>query len=288
LELFGSCPLNDSARDDDLSHIEVVLPCGEIMIRSLFLLLIFFSLGVQAAEQEWTRPPHIDEGIWEIVKPFLIPKEHPLKKKLDKIFQKADFRITQNTESLKRAGFRSATKDNHYSGAEVLMHNGLKSHIIKLYTDESCEPNATGRLLARILGAHFANLAIINHNQQKNYAVPRKWLYPIPESPPAPFGTLPKQFLLVAEKLSLADKNSSWWRNSASPLFLNTFWIIITEAGLSDCTNISNSPRTKDGRIGFIDTEVYHAWPVLYHRLLRYLTGSNYNHWHLLMEKGGP
>ena len=46
---------------------------------------------------------YISNDVWETVKPYLLPSNHPLKAKLDMIF--GNERVTRSVHALKNAGF---------------------------------------------------------------------------------------------------------------------------------------------------------------------------------------
>ncbi len=56
------------------------------------------------SESGYVRPSHVSIELWERMRPYFLPENHPWKKKIDRIFTKS--RASQNPDTIKRAGFK--------------------------------------------------------------------------------------------------------------------------------------------------------------------------------------
>lgn len=256
---------------------------NKIHILVYFICLLFFYDNSVYAYQ---KPAHVDTGVWNQLTPHFLPEDHPIKAKLDTIFSA---RATQNTASLKKAGFIDP-EPRKYSRTVVTRHPRLKGFVIKLYTDDS-PLNDAFELLLRVTGANYTRDAINRFGYQSIFAVPKKWIYPLPESRLSTDGSYPKNFILIAEDMNVLERSDNyyWWKSGlVTKKILDALYMIVQEAGLDDSVMPSNIPFTKDGKIAFVDTPCYHRWPVGFDRLTRHLSPAMRKHWSLLISKNGP
>jgi hypothetical protein len=190
-------------------------------------------------------------------------------------------RIVLSPQTLKKAGFEH-TKPRKYSGIIVAKHKKLQGYLVKLYTDDQMGYRDWERLYFRIAGANYIREYIEKNGWQHLFKVPRKWLYPLPESPMPPSGTERKTFVLLVEDMNLHSSltNLRLWKSSTLPKrTLDAVFLLLSELGLNDSSFAENLPFAKDGRIALIDTEYHLVWPVKYSRLLRYLSSDNKEYW---------
>lgn len=120
---------------------------------------------------QYLPSPYIDPFVWSFVQPYLLPENHPVKYKLDRLFTSA--RITLNGESLRLAGF-----ENHiaglYSGAVVTRHPKVKGYYFKMFTDDSPQRVDWQQWVTRIQGAQSVKNAIALKGYKKMFKVPEK------------------------------------------------------------------------------------------------------------------
>jgi hypothetical protein len=252
------------------------------MLRFAFLLVLFFA-GVHA--EDYVKPEHVQQHIWEALQPHFLPNDHPIKARLDSIFSK---RVNRNVLSLETAGF-TTPKPGKYSNTVVSKHPKLKGYIVKLYTES--EPVNDGfELLLRIKGAQIARDLIARYGYESYFEVPEKWIYPLPASVEGK-GPHRKSFVLIAEDMGLMHKseNQYWFKTDfISKEILDALYTIVQEGGLDDSILPFNIPITKNGKLAFIDTAVFHRWPIRFYMLTQYLSSSKQKYWKKLIKQNGP
>lgn len=241
---------------------------------------------IDFVEAEYAYNPSVAPDIWEMLKPYFLPENHPIKSKLDKIFSQK--RVTANKKSLEKSGFyvRRFKDEKNFA---VLFHDKLDDYALKIYTDEAVD-DEWFNFLKRITGANIIKDAIARHNYGDLFTVPKKWIYPLPQNPKST-GPHPKNFILVVEKFDIytGSKNFDKWESSTiTKQMLDALYVLLQEEGLNDCIYPFNVPYGKDGRIAFIDTEYYHNWPIYFHKFTKYLSKSNRYYWERLIVQGGP
>lgn len=237
----------------------------------------------------YQKPFHIPQDVWDRVKPYFLPNNHPIKAKLDAIF--GSTRVLLSLEGFKKAGF-SKYKMRSWSRAVVAQHPKLQGVIIKAYLDTELEYVDWERWLARIEGAQGVQACIARHGYENYFSVPAKWIYPLPDEPVPPLSPKysRKNFILIAEKMKVLKKsdNLNAWRTQMTPELLDAIYIVLTEEGLFDSLIASNIPFTKDGRMSFIDTEHHHGWPINYSKMAQYLSPPMQLYWNMLITNNGP
>lgn len=233
----------------------------------------------------YIQPKHVDSETWNQLAPYFLPENHPIKPKLDSLFS---HRITENTQSLQNAGFLRP-KPRSTSSTVVSKHPQLKGVIVKLYTDDN-PLNEAHELFMRIVGAELTRVSIHRHKYQSLLTVPKKWIYPLPENP-APIGPFRKNFILVAEDMNIMRREANftcWKSNAVTKNALTAIYVVIQEVGLEDSLKPSNIPFTKQMKFAFIDTPVFHRWPINFDKLTVHLSPSMQKHWRHLISSNAP
>lgn len=230
------------------------------------------------------RPDGVSNEVWGHVQPYLIPDNHPMKEKLDRIFSKS--RASHSTATLEMAGF-SDIKKGPWSHATICKHYKLKGYLVKLFRDEQKGLSDWKQWVKRASGSKCVRDSIARHHWGRIMKAPRKWIYPLPNNPPAQPGVEKKNFILIAEDMKIissSDNRALWKSREITQQLLDAIFTLITEEGLSDTVQAFNMPFSKDGRIALIDLEHHHEWPVPYGVLTRYLNSSNADYWEQLIK----
>lgn len=232
---------------------------------------------------------HVNDEVWSGVKDYLLPNDHPIKKRLDKIFSSS--RALRDMKSMKKAGFESADPQ-HHTQIIVTKHPAIKGYIIKTYLDEqpyhSYQPEYYF-WVKRIIGARILEKSIRKHKFQHLLKVPKKWLYLLPEEPSPPSDYLRKNFILVEEDMDIYNdrKNEMMWGSPAvTKELLEALYIIITEGGFFDCSKPANCPFSKDGKVAFVDTQTYNKKNIRFHKLTPFLSPQMSLYWRHLIRNG--
>jgi hypothetical protein len=235
----------------------------------------------------YTKPPRINQKIWNELQPYLLPVEHPIKPYLDAFFMKE--RLTAKKDAFKNAGF--IVHERPRRAMNVLKHPLLSGYVLKTYLDDHNTRNQDWALWKRrIDGANYIRRLIEKHQYTHLLSVPHKWLYPLPPEPkPVPGrDRYPQSFLLVAEDMNIYDgpKNQDKYLTKMNYDLLNALFTIITEGRLIDSVHLSNIPFTKDGRISFIDTEYYDTdqRKIHYSRVTPFLSPEMQEHWRIMVR----
>ncbi len=247
--------------------------------RFLKFLFLFAFLTSPFSGFAYERPDYIDETIWNHVLPYLMPEDHPLKPKLDKIFTES--RVSSTKKTLKKAGF-DVRQGRKWDNVFVVRHKKLKGYVLKLYTDDQMGVNEWNALTRRVAGARAIKESIDNNELGHLLAVPEKWIYLLPEFPEANPSFQRKNYILVADDMHVLKGSANeerWFGPAMDDELLQAVFKVITEVGLADTVFPDNMPFCADGRIAFVDTEHYHTWPIPYHRLMRFLAFDMQNYW---------
>lgn len=225
--------------------------------KSLFLpLVLLFTFQTELFSQDYVRNPYVDEAVWESLKPYFVPSDLPLKKKLDAIFLKNE-RVSESHASLVRAGFQAT----EVQGIRVLVvkHPDMPGYVFKVLTDEQDSRPDTTSWLSRVQGADKIRSAIVKYGYQKYFKVPRKWIYPLPAEP-SPHEIREggrKNFILIAEDMEPypREKNLKKWAELKDKKLLDALCKVVLETGAADSTKENNIPWCQGGLIAFVDTE---------------------------------
>jgi hypothetical protein len=232
---------------------------------------------------------YVPQEIWEKVRPYFLPENHPAKPKLDRMFSAK--RVIQSPETFKKAGFKRF-KPGKFSRIMASSHADLKEYFIKAFSDEELRIVSDWmKLIHRIKGAISIRAKIKEHGYEKLLKVPRKWIYPLPmdPSPPKTAKYLRKNFILVAENMRTvsSDQNRTMYKEKVTKPLLEALFTVFYEVGLWDSVFAFNVPFCKDGKLAFIDTEYHHKWPVPFHRMTKYFSREMNDYW-LQMAKNVP
>jgi hypothetical protein len=202
----------------------------------------------------------ISQETWESVYPYLLSEYDELKFKLDEIFNES--RVTLNSRTLSDAGFTNV-KPRKFSRIVVARHPQFPEYVFKIYLDEQghkSDEAALYLLIRRVQGALAVQNCIDKHELHANFKVPKKRLYLLPETPMKKKRHSNKQFIIVEEDMNILDKDSNkkaWKSSKITEQSLLGLYYILSEVGLVDCCRIENIPFSEDGKITFIDTEMF-------------------------------
>lgn len=266
-----------------------------LFTRILFALgiILFIIPGIQADQRRLTDTnpsQYVSRSVWNDVKDYLIPNDHPIKEKLDQIFSNG--RVFNDQWSLRAAGF-DAYPPQHKTQMIVAKHPNLQGYVIKAYLDE--QDYYAGRpehyyWIKRIKGAELIRESINRHDYDNFFKVPKKWIYLLPDHPSPSPHYLRKMFILVEEDMELFDHKTNenlWGSEWVTKELLHALYTIITELGLLDSARPENCSFSIDRKAAFIDTELYHRSRVKYENLTPYLSPPMQDYWNKLTKNKG-
>lgn len=254
-------------------------------MRKLLLLIILCTFPIEAA---YYRPSHVSKKRWEEVKPYFLPENHPIKRKLDVLFSQKK-RILLNKRSLKKAGFSNPVPQET-TRVIVTTHPSLPGYIIKTHLDaQKARKNLPEEHFwkLRIQGISLIRKLVAEKGWSETFALPKKWIYPLPSKPAPPSAFQRIDFILVEEDMRLLERKvneNKWKSKTVDQELLGKVYTILEELGLSDCAKPDNIPFTIEGKIAFIDTQSFHDWPVRYFRLNPYLSLKSKKEWKQLIR----
>lgn len=230
--------------------------------------------------------PYITAEMWNTVRPYLMPNNHPIKVKLDKIFK--EFRATVNSDTAVKAGFARA-EPAKYSHCVITKHKKMKGYFFKFFYDSQTGLDDCYKLARRASGAALINQGIKRFGLQKMFKAPKKWIYALPEHPSPPEGMERKNFILIAEDMNLISSKQNrakWKSNFFGEERLRGYYMLLKDQGLDDSVHVFNVPFSRDGKLAFVDTE-HHSKPrVNYHIVLKYLSEKYKTLWIELINGG--
>lgn len=254
------------------------------MFKSLFLSFVFFCVAASlTATSAYEYNPCVPLEVWQALEPYFLPVHHPLKAKLDHLFQHK--RITETKSSFEQAGF-GKVKIRQPGNIVVGKHADLIGYVLKVYLDTQPVVDEWKNWVKRIEGARSIR-ACLKRYDLRHFSVPRKWIYPLPLAPsPHAHQKYSKHFILIAEDMRILKQteNLDAFKNKISSKLLHDLYFILTTEGLLDSVFPDNIPFTKKGQIAFIDTEHHHLYPVPYHKLTRFLSPDKQVEWQALIE----
>lgn len=234
----------------------------------------------------FTKSSFIDEAAWQQISPYLLPADHPIKNQLDAIF--THVRATTSVKTFQKAGFECIAL-RKWDNVVVAWHRKLKGYLVKAYMDSQIGIDDQIALMKRIEGAEAIRTAIQVLGYESYFKVPKKWLYLLPDFPPAQAELQRKKFILVEEDMNLvsASKNAKLWKKEVSRGLLKALYVLLQNLGLKDSVYITNIPFSRDGKIAFVDTEHHHQWPIKFTRLTHCLNPEMQTYWLNLIVTDG-
>lgn len=222
--------------------------------------------------------------VWALLEPYLLPGDHPIKHKLDRLFQKK--RVTQSLDLFEQAGFRGAEMRKP-TNIVVGKHPDFSGYLFKVFLDTQPPLCDWAYWLKRIEGAQSIQACIQQHGFQ-HFRVPQKWIYPLPDEPSPPNTSQyhRKNFILIVEDMDILSKeeNLRAFKKKMTPQILQELHTILTEEGLIGSVYPKNIPFTRQGDLAFIDTEHHHIQPVPYHKLTHFLSSEMKRYWQTLID----
>jgi hypothetical protein len=259
-----------------LEQEEAFLAAFGLLFRTVFILFLTLSSALPCKEK-----------LEILLAPYLLPEDHPVKHKLDKIFSKNS--VLLNLKTLRNAGFLKA-KPRPFTELIVTKHKKIPGYIFKLYLD--CQRYNHQKpeyqlWIQRIKGANKVRKTIAELGFDREFKVPKKWIYILSKTPCCEIGYYKKQTILVVEDMQLLTKENNdkkWGSDQVSQGLLDHLYLILKKTGLSDGAKPDNIPFSVDGKIAFIDTQSHHE-KVKYHRLVKWLSKENKEWWRNLIEK---
>lgn len=250
--------------------------------------VLAFDITTEVCRAHQVHYSYVPEIVWQQVEPYLMPENHPLKRRLDKMFSQK--RILSSLQTLIAAGF-TATKAQSHTKVIVSKHNAMKGYIFKIYTDDyrsyyRDEPEYITWIL-RARGASLVRQEVERLGWQAYFKAPKKWIYALPPFPTAKPGHLQKNFILVEEEMDILPRDEvkkKWRDGTITADHLNKLFFLVTRLGLRGGCKYDNIPICKDGRLAFIDTQNNLRWPLPYERLFQVLQGDLRIQWQELIK----
>jgi len=236
----------------------------------------------------YERNPFVEDAVWNRVSPYFLPEDHPTKSVLDHIFSQA--RVSLSVKSMRKAGFTNV-KPQGNTNVIVAFHPDLPGYVIKMYLDAQRyyhdEPEYDN-WVSRIEGAYAIKREIEENDLGHLFKVPIKWIYPLPAEPTLPREYLRKNFVLIEDDMEIFTNKANaqkWKGKEITEELLGALYCLVKVVGISDGVKPSNIPFSQDGRIAFVDTQLYHQWPVKYHQLTPFLSPDMQRYWKRLTRR---
>jgi hypothetical protein len=225
--------------------------------------------------------PSIDQQMRGMIRPYLLPLDHPMKGALDLIFSES--RAIENEATFANAGFdtlfvRPATY------IRVARHPLLPDHLLKVYLDNETRQKAGipgwGWLLNRCKAAKSIRKLIKKKNLQ-HFSVPDKWLYPLPATRDSQHPVI-----LIVTEMNLVGswKTRKAWKN-ATQEHLDELFCILSH-GYASTDLINNIPYTQEGKFACIDTE-HPKRKLKYSHIRSHLSKPMQAYWDELVKRKG-
>ena len=258
-----------------------------LKLTTLFLTLIV-TLSLTAAEvkqSSYIKPDWVSEGLWEELKPDLLPFDHPIKPALDKIFK--SHRVTESAASFMGAGFVFHEREGRRR--VIARHLKLPGYLVKTYLDTHRTHMEDGLIWRnRINGARQLQACIDKHNYNHLMKVPKKWLYPIPCNNPSR-SPYPKGYALIVEDAKTLSHLANYrkYANEITKEQVKAIYVMLYENHAFDCVHVFNIPFCKDGKIAWIDTEGLNAYhhPISYWKMTEKLPKELRPYWEKLYKQ---
>ncbi|MCE5315865.1 MAG: hypothetical protein LLG04_00700, partial [Parachlamydia sp.] len=250
------------------------------MMRKFLILTLLIVFPITAKETDYPHNPYVTDAVWETVKPYFLPYDHPIRPKLDRLFAR---RPTINERTVKKAGFNSPKK-RPQSHMVISTHKAIPGYWFKMFTDDQKGVVDYTHMIHRIKGARSIQRTIERRGYEHLFKVPKKWIYPLPAEPSPPTPNR-MNFVLIAEDmktLSRKSNNHKWKSSAMTKERATALYIVMKVNGLRDSIYPFNIPFSRDGKMAFIDTEYHHAGPVHFDRMLHYMPHRLRNFWQYL------
>jgi len=239
-------------------------------------LILLLCLTFSTLFAEWEKPLSLSNEDWITIKPYLLPHDHSLRKKLDKIFSNGN--ILQNQKTLKKNHFSFP----YWRGEKkivVAKHPKIKNYVFKVFLDSQDIKCEWEHFIHRIKGSQLIAQTIEERKKQHEFKVPQKWLYMLPKK---------NKFILVTQDMQIliGDENRKKWRSShIKDTTIIGLYSLIHDLGLFDSTYLDNIPFCQDGKIAFVDTEHYDGHNINYKRLDKVLHPEKRKIWRALWKR---
>lgn len=250
------------------------------------LCLSLLTQDIYAYSKEWyqktTGSSYHDSEVQKRLKPFILPKDHPMKPALDQIRQENP-NLLANVDSFTKAGFTILL--TKYAGHErsakwrLASHPLVPGYLFKVYLDsEGLDKNIGWKKLAdRCCGAANVRRLIKEKNIQ-HFVVPDKWLIEMPVDPTS--NQQPVMLMVTDMKLASRGKCREAWKN-VSKEHLNELYQILSH-GFCSTYLVVNICLTRDGKFACIDTELPQRTPKL-DKVLHYFSPKMQAYWEHLV-----
>lgn len=202
---------------------------------------------------------------------YLLPQDHWVHLKLDKIFVSKD--ILENESFLKEAGFKIL--HNQPSGMKVVKHHLLPSYLIKVYLHPNERNMGLQWAVDRCKGAKNIR-DLIKEENLRCFVVPDKWIYLLPCSDPL-------IAILVVQDMELVsgEETKKAWKNTTKQQIRELY--VILSHGFGSCYLVGNIPYTRKGKFACVDT----AYPYRQHnygRIGKYFSSKMQKYWDKLVK----
>lgn len=239
-----------------------------------YSLLLFFLLLSTFQHVEGSHPSQ------KKVKPYLLPKEHPLKPSLEAIFSQKN--VLKNIDTFTQAGFTPL----HFQPTThiiVARHPLLPGYLVKLYLETEKDikegKESWEWFLARCQAAENIR-KLIKKKKLKHFTVPNKWLYQVATPEEKRF----HPYILVVTDMNIVDLEASKqaWKTIPTKEHLKELYTILSH-GYSSCLLPFNIPFTHSGTFSCIDTE-HPKRKLKYERVKEHLSPEMQRYWDKLIK----
>jgi hypothetical protein len=232
---------------------------------------------------------YLKKNMRKEIRPYLLPKKHPVRKHLDRISSQS--RIILDQKSFEDSGFITLFHQP-VSLIRVAKHPKLRGHLVKVYLDTQGEKlhgkQGWLRLTNRCKGAQNVR-DLIKKKKLVHFSVPGKWLYP-PSTAHLPLNqpkTSVQPVILVVTDMKIVslDESVEAWKNKITRHHLDELYCVLSH-GFASAYLPFNVPYCKNGKFAFVDTE--HPKRLVDYNLAKvYLSDEMRAYWDELVRTGG-
>lgn len=220
------------------------------VINRVFFFLILFNVTFANPVVDQIQPTNfkfLDAS-------YLLPKKHPLQKKLKDIFK--DPEIFDTPHQLRLAGFQVLNRVHR--NLMVARHPSISGYLFKKFQNNVSQEDQLDNYLKRIKGA-LALSKFIRHNNLQHIIVPGKWLYKLPKRF-RDSKTKEPAYILIVDEIDICSGGSDP-NGEVAQRYLHIQENVLQELcmvvyhfrGLDSM--LHNMPFTYQNKIAFIDTE---------------------------------